>query len=119
MAQHNELGRRGEEEAAAFLRKNGYSIVERNWLFYGLEVDIIAESNEFLVFVEVKTRTSTQWGNPEDFVGKSRQKRMIEAAHQYIIEKDMDKPVRFDIIGIEWDGKSFQIEHIDDAFLAF
>lgn len=119
MAQHNELGERGEEQAARFLVSQGYEIRDRNWRFHGFEIDIVAETPEFIVFVEVKTRTSTQWGNPEDFVGKARQRRMIEAANHYLIENDIDKPARFDIIGVVWNGKQFETEHIDDAFLAF
>ena len=119
MAFHNELGKKGEEAAVAFLKKKDYRIVEQNWTFHGYEIDIIAETEEFIVFVEVKTRTSVQWGNPEDFVGKSRMRRMIEAANHYLIEKDIEKPARFDIIGAVWNGRNFELEHIDDAFMAF
>ena len=119
MAQHNELGKKGEDEAVKYLKSKDYGIVSRNWNFHGYEVDIIAENEEFIVFVEVKTRTSAQWGNPEDFVGKSRMRRMVDAADHYLIEKDIDKPARFDIIGLVWDGKRFELEHIDDAFMPF
>ena len=119
MAQHNELGKKGEEEAARYLKSKDYRIICRNWNFHGYEIDIIAENEEFIVFVEVKTRTSAQWGNPEDFVGKSRMRRMVDAADHYLIENDIDKPSRFDIIGMVWDGKHFELEHIDDAFLPF
>ncbi len=119
MAQHNVLGIKGEEEAVRYLKSKDYKIVCRNWRFYGYEIDIVAENSEFIVFVEVKTRTSAQWGNPEDFVGKSRMRRMVDAAHHFLIERDIDKPARFDIIGLVWDGKRFELEHIDDAFLPF
>ena len=119
MAQHNELGIRGEEEAVRYLKSKDYRIVCRNWSFHGYEIDIVAENDEFVVFVEVKTRTSAQWGNPEDFVGKSRMRRMVDAANYYLIEKEIDKPARFDIIGLVWNGKRFELEHIDDAFLPF
>ncbi|MDD3787959.1 MAG: YraN family protein [Petrimonas sp.] len=119
MAQHNELGKQGEEVAARLLKSEGYAIVERNWNFHGYEIDIVAENEEFIVFVEVKTRTSVQWGNPEDFVGKSRQRRMIEGANHYLIENDINKPARFDIIGAVWNGRTFETEHIEDAFLPF
>lgn len=117
MAQHNELGKRGEEEAARYLKSTGYRIVDRNWTFHGYEIDIVAEIAEFIVFVEVKTRTSVMFGNPEDFVGDARIKRMVSAADHYLIENEIDKPARFDIIGLVWDGKRFALEHIEDAFL--
>ncbi|WP_436416352.1 YraN family protein [Petrimonas sp.] len=119
MAQHNELGKKGEEEAVKYLKSKDYRIICRNWNFHGYEIDIIAETDEFIVFVEVKTRTTALFGNPEDFVGNARMRRMVDAANHYLIEEDIDKPARFDIIGLVWDGKQFELEHIDDAFLPF
>ena len=119
MAQHNELGKKGEEEAVKYLKSKDYRIICRNWNFHGYEIDIIAETDEFIVFVEVKTRTTALFGNPEDFVGNARMRRMVDAANHYLIEEDIDKPARFDIIGLAWDGKRFELEHIDDAFLPF
>lgn len=117
MAQHNELGVKGEEAAARLLESKSYRIKELNWRFSGYEIDIIAENDEFIVFVEVKTRTSLQWGNPEDFIGNARIRRMVQAADYYLKENDEVKPARFDIIGAVWNGKTFELEHIDDAFL--
>lgn len=119
MANHNELGKKGEAEAEKLLLSKNYRIVERNWTFHGYEIDIIAEDDEYIVFVEVKTRTSAQWGNPEDFISKSRMRRMVEAADYYLIEKDIDKPARFDFVSAIWNGKTFELEHIDDAFMPF
>lgn len=119
MAQHNELGKRGEEEAVRYLESKDYKIVCRNWRLYGYEIDIIAEDEEFIVFIEVKTRTSVQWGDPVDFVDKHRMRRMMDAADHYLIKNDIDKPARFDIIGLVWNGRKFELEHIDDAFLPF
>ena len=117
MAQHNELGKLGEEAACLFLKKINYTILHQNWRFEKYEVDIIAEDEEFIVFVEVKTRTSDQWGNPHDAIGRARIKRMVEAADYYIKEYNPEKPVRFDVVGAIWNGKDFEIDHIDDAFL--
>ncbi len=117
MAQHNELGIKGEEEAERYLKAEGYKIIEKNWRMHGYEVDIIAQTDDYIVFVEVKTRTTAMYGNPEDFVNKSRQKRLIAAANIYLNYFEIDTPPRFDIIGLVWDGKKFHIEHIDDAFL--
>ncbi|MDO5523972.1 MAG: YraN family protein [Bacteroidia bacterium] len=120
MAQHNELGLKGEEEAVRYLKSKGYRIRNRNWKFHGYEIDIVAENEEFIVFVEVKTRTTALFGNPEDFVGNARMRRMVDAADHYLIENAIDKPARFDIIGLIWDGNRFvEQEHIDDAFLPF
>lgn len=118
MADHNELGRKGEDEAARYLQRNGYEIIERNWIFDRHEVDIIARNDEYIVFVEVKTRSSNQWGNPEEAVSKARIKRMVQAADFYLNEYDIEEPVRFDVMAVLWNGRTFEIEHIDDAFLA-
>ena len=71
MARHNELGIKGEEAATAFLKDKGYRILERNWRMHRHEIDIVAEDDEYIVFVEVKTRTSREWGDPEDLDRKS------------------------------------------------
>lgn len=107
MAQHNELGKQGEEAATQLLRAKKYRIRERNWSFRGYEVDIIAENNTYIIFVEVKSRTSLQWGNPEDFVDERRMRRMVKAANCYLIGKKIDKPARFDIVGALWNGREF------------
>lgn len=118
MAEHNDLGKRGEEAAVRHLRLNGYEIIKRNWTYEKYEIDIIAQNDEFIVFVEVKTRSSSQWGNPEEAVSKGKIKRIVEAADFYVKEFDIDLPVRFDILSVIWNGSKFKIEHIDDAFLA-
>lgn len=119
MAEHNELGRKGEKVAADFLQSKGYRIVERNWCFAGYEIDIVSEFEEFIVFVEVKTRMSTEWGSPQDAVNMRRMQRMIRAASHYLKKNRIDKPARFDIIGIIGEGNHFEVEHIEDAFLPF
>lgn len=118
MAQHNELGKLGEEVAIKYLQEKGYTIVEHNWFYDKYEIDIIARNGEWIVFVEVKTRTSYQWGNPEDAVSKGKIKRIVEAADFYLNKNDINLPARFDIMSVIWNGKTFKIEHIDDAFLA-
>ena len=118
MAQHNELGKKGEQAAATFMKSKGYKILERNWRIYRHEIDIVAEDEEYIIFVEVKTRTTREWGNPEDFIGKGKIKRIVEAADLYLQDTDIDKPARFDIISAVWNGRNFEIEHIDDAFMS-
>ncbi len=84
MAKHNELGRKGEEAAVNCLKRKGHRVLERNWSFSGYEIDIISEYEEFIVFVEVKTRSSVEWGNPENAVTEQRMRRMIRAASHYL-----------------------------------
>ena len=84
MAQHNELGKKGEQRAVDFLLKNGYIIVERNYRFDKAEVDIIAKKNDVLAIIEVKTRSSTDYGNPQDFVKSKQIQRLIKAVNEYV-----------------------------------
>lgn len=118
MARHNELGIKGEQAAASFMKRKGYKVLKRNWRMHRYEIDIVAEDDEYIIFVEVKTRTSRDWGNPEDFISKSKIKRIVEAADLYLQINDIDKPARFDIISALWNGKTFEIDHIDDAFMS-
>lgn len=117
MAAHNELGKKGEDAAVQYLQKRGYRIVERNWMYEKYEIDIIAEGDGFIIFVEVKTRSSNQWGNPEDAISMGKMKRMVDAADYYLNSKDIETPARFDVMAIVWNGQTFEIEHFDDAFL--
>lgn len=119
MAEHNELGRKGEQVVVDYLEKKGYRIVERNWSFSGYEIDIVSEDDGFIVFVEVKTRKSAEWGNPGDAVNKQRMRRMIRAASHYLKKHHIDKPARFDIVSLVWNERQFELEHIEDAFLPF
>lgn len=117
MAQHNDLGKKGEAIAARYLKEKGYAIIEQNWFYEKYEIDIIASNDEYIVFVEVKARLSDRWGNPEEAVSKGKIKRIVEAADFYLIENDIDKPVRFDVIAIIWTGNKPEIDHFEDAFL--
>ena len=117
MAVHNELGKTGEEYAADLLLAKGYEIVERNWLRDKYEVDIIAIDKKEIVFVEVKTRSSSMWGEPVDSVSQKRMKRMENAADLYLSTHEIALSPRFDIISVVINGEEITIEHIDDAFL--
>ena len=118
MASHNKLGEQGEKVAAKYLEDNGYSVLEQNWRCRKIEIDIIACNKEFLIFVEVKTRASAQWGNPEEAVTDKKIERIIEAAEFYIQNCDIDLPVRFDVISVLANGSAYEIKHFDDAFFA-
>lgn len=119
MAEHNELGKLGEELAVEFLRKNGYEILETNWTFQKAEIDIIAKKENILAIVEVKTRSSIEFGLPQDFVKPKKIQLLVKAVDTYVIEKDLDINVRFDIIAIHKEGKSFVMDHLIDAFYHF
>ena len=119
MAQHNELGKKGEQLAVDFLLNNGYDIVERNYRFDKAEVDIIAQKSDVLAIVEVKTRSTLDFGNPQDFVKPKQIKNLVKAVDEYVTENDLDLEVRFDIIAIVKQGKSFEIEHLENAFYHF
>ena len=119
MAEHNELGKLGEELAVAFLQKNGYDILETNWTFQKAEIDIIAQKENILAIVEVKTRTSIEFGLPQDFVKPKKIQLLVKAVNEYVISNDLDVEIRFDIIAIYKEDKSYKIEHIEDAFYYF
>ena len=119
MAQHNKLGKKGEQIAVNFLVKKGYDIVERNYRFDKAEVDIIAQRDNVLAIIEVKTRSTTDFGNPQDFVKPKQIQRLVKAVNEYVIENDLDVEVRFDIVAIVKNGNSFEIEHLKDAFYHF
>lgn len=119
MADHNDLGKLGEEMAVEFLQKNGYKILETNWTFQKAEVDIIAKKENTLAIIEVKTRSSLDFGLPQDFVKPKKIQLLVKAVNEYVISNNLDVEVRFDIIAVHKEGKSFAIEHLIDAFYHF
>lgn len=119
MAEHNELGKLGEELAVDFLQKNGYDILETNWVFQKAEIDIIAQKDNILVAVEVKTRSSIDFGLPQDFVKPKKIQLLVKAINEYVVSNDLDVEVQFDIIAINKEEKDFNIEHIKNAFFHF
>ncbi|WP_100613813.1 YraN family protein [Confluentibacter citreus] len=119
MAQHNQLGTQGEQLAVDFLLKNGYDILDRNYRFDKAEVDIIALKDNILAITEVKTRSTIDFGNPQDFVKPKQIQRLVKAVDEYVITNQLDVEVRFDIIAIIKEGKGFKIEHLENAFYHF
>ena len=101
MAKHLILGHEGEDIAARYLEEHGYTVLDRNWRSGHKELDLIVKKDSVLVFVEVKTRTSTDYGDPWSFVDDKKR-------------TDMD--VRFDIVSISIEDGDFKIEHIKEAF---
>ncbi len=116
MAQHNELGKAGEELALKHLRKSGYTILAVNWYYGHEEIDIIAKDGETLVVVEVKTRAGTDFGEPEFAVNRRKQKSIVRVADAYIQENDLDVETRFDVISVVINKNETQLHHIEDAF---
>lgn len=116
MAEHNELGTTGEKIAQNFLKEKGYEILTTNWRFGSDEIDIIAKHNGFLVIIEVKTRSTNVFGEPEIAVTKQKQKFLIRATQNYINQHDINEECRFDIIAIVSKNGKNNIHHIEDAF---
>lgn len=116
MGESNELGRQGEELATAYLKKAGYAILETNWRSHHLEIDIIARDGDILVIVEVKSRKSNEFAEPEYSVTRQKQKALIRAANAYIQRKNIRMDARFDIISIILREEGPKITHIPDAF---
>jgi len=119
MAEHNELGKLGEELAQDYLKQNGYTILETNWTFQKAEIDIIAQKEAVLAIVEVKTRSSIEFGLPQDFVKPKKISLLVKAVNEYVITNDLEVSVRFDIIAIYKEEGDFKVEHIEDAFYHF
>jgi putative endonuclease len=123
MAEHNDLGKLGEDLAAAHLEENGYSIIERNFVIQKAEIDIIAQKDNVLAIVEVKTRSSLDFGSPQDFVKSKKIQLLIKAVNAYINDREKDfqedLEIRFDIVAVHKNGESFAIEHLTDAFYHF
>lgn len=116
MPNNTQKGLRGEEIAIAHLLKSGYEILEKNWRHKHLEIDIIARINSTLVVIEVKLRSNNFFGNPEEFVTKTKQKRVIKAADFYISENNINWETRFDVVSIIQNPNEFTVEHIVGAF---
>lgn len=119
MANHNELGTKGENLAVDFLLKNGYTIVARNYTYQKAEVDIMAQKEEILVVVEVKTRTSADFGDPQQFLKPKQIQRIIKAVDEFVNVNELDVEVRFDIIAIVLNKKGMSLEHLENAFYHF
>ena len=119
MAAHNELGKLGEAAAVDFLLKNGYQILETNWVFQKAEIDIIAQKENVLAVVEVKTRSSITFGLPQEAVKKNKIQLLVKAIDAYVVTRNLEVDVRFDIIAIHKNKNIFDIEHLEDAFYHF
>jgi putative endonuclease len=112
-----ELGGTGEDLAAAALKKQGYKIIERNYVTPLGEIDLIAKHKGVLVFIEVKTRQSERFGTPAEAVHPAKQAKLRRLADYYLKQKRLpEAAVRFDVVGITFSGGTPEIEIIIDAF---
>ena len=111
-----ELGTAGETLAKKHLEEKGYNVLEINWRYKRWEIDLIAEKNNEIVFVEVKTRTGNFFGEPELAVTKTKQNFLGQAASEYMKQKRLGGDVRFDIISVTVQSSGNEILHVEDAF---
>lgn len=118
MAHHNKTGKLGEEIAAKYLADKGYTILHKNWRHKNWETDIIATKNNRLHFIEVKTRRTTAFGNPEDDVSKKKVKNLMGAAEEFLILYPHWKLIQFDILSITLEkNKQAEFFLIEDVSL--
>lgn len=112
MAEHNKVGKKGEDLAVRYLLSNNYQILALNYRYLKYEIDIIAKKDETIIFIEVKTRSSAYIDYPENFLTIAQQNRIAEAAEIYLEEIDFQGEIRFDIIAIVQQD----LVHFEDAF---
>lgn len=115
MSDKIKTGKEGEEQAAEFLKAKGYEIITRNYRHKHAEIDLIVRKDSFIVFVEVKTRSYSFYGEPEAFVDSKKAATVIRAAEQYTFEHQYEGNIRFDIVSVKI-GANPEIVHFEDAF---
>lgn len=110
------IGKDGEKAAAKFLEEHGYRVLKYNYRSKRAEIDLICTKEDLLIFVEVKTRSSTTYGEPETFVSENQIRSIVGAAEQFIIEYAWSGELRFDILALVRDKEEYLISHFKDAF---
>lgn len=113
----NAVGRRGERIACRYLKRRGYRLLERNYAAHRHEIDLVMQerATDTVVFVEVKTRSRTDYGLPREAVTADKQRFLVLAARQYLLENGLtDFPARFDVVEVLLPSR--QVSHISDAF---
>jgi putative endonuclease len=114
MSDKIKTGNKGEKLAAEFLQKKGFEVIARNYRFKKAEIDLIVKRENWMIFVEVKTRSSIAFGEPEEFVDDKKSFLIFDAAEEYIYSNDWRGHIRFDIISVKL-GSEVVIEHFEDA----
>jgi len=114
------LGFKGEDLAVQYLKKKGYKVIERNYRCQWGEIDLIARDKETLIFVEIKSRSSSGFGLPQDAVDRFKQEKLIQVAKAYMAEHRLQEtiPARFDVVAVKLTPSGPDIELIKDAFQA-
>ncbi|MCX6229182.1 MAG: YraN family protein [Bacteroidia bacterium] len=113
-----ELGKKGEDLAVGYLKKNGYQILARNWHFDHKEIDIIAKQQEELVILEVKTREGDYFEEPWEAISVRKIRNLVEAADAWILEHKSDATTRFDVVSIVFsNGVTYELKHFEGAFI--
>ena len=113
---NREIGNWGEEKAIEYLSSKAYQIIEHNFTYARGEIDIIASKDEYLIFIEVKLRTSNQFGSPEFAVDKRKQQKIRTVAEYYLLKNSTNKKIRFDVIAIEVNDGKGSLKHYENAF---
>ena len=118
MAEHNELGKQGEELAASWLEERSYTIHHRNWRYRQYEIDIVAEKEKFLCFIEVKTRNYSRFAHPEDSVTKKKFKKLQKAADEYLFQNPGHPWIQYHILAVTMHrDREPEFFLIEDVFL--
>ncbi len=117
MAQHNDTGHAGEKLAAEWLASNGFTIREVNWRYSHLEVDLIATKGDTLHFIEVKTRSSTLFGNPEESITRKKMQNLKDAAERYQMIYKGWKWIQFDVLAILYKPGKIEYWFNQDVYL--
>jgi putative endonuclease len=118
-SKHLKLGEEGESIARSFLIKQGYKILATNWRYHKGEIDIIAAIDDFIVFVEVKSRSSYYFGDPEDSIGIRKLRLLFDTADRFMQVREIALEARYDVISVVFHGETWTIEHIPDAYYPF
>jgi putative endonuclease len=109
-------GRAGEEAAVAWLRRQGYEVVERNAATETGEIDLVARDGDTLCFVEIKARAGGEYGPAVEAVDRRKQRRLARAAALWLVENRWDGPCRFDVLGLDAEGDAWRFSLVRDAF---
>lgn len=118
MAKHHKFGEEGEKAAREFLENKGYEVIEVNYKLHPYEVDIIAIHHGTIVFVEVKTRQTDQYGHPVEFITGKKEQNLIKVADYYLQYQRPNTEGRFDVITLYKKDEEFILEHFVNAFTA-
>ena len=116
MTDKMQKGREAEDMAANFLQDQGYEIVQRNYRYKHSEIDLIVRKDNWLVFVEVKMRSSDAYGYPEEFVDYRKAKNIVYGAEQYTFQHEYNGNVRYDVVAISIRNGVPDLKHFEDAF---